>query len=72
MRQRDRLLNWMLAGGRVTRLSAVNDFGLFELSARMGEIEQTHTVSRKKIKVMTRHSGMVPVMEYWIDARYSA
>ena len=66
--QTERLLAWMQVGGYVTRLSAVTDFGIFELSTRIGEIEaRGHIVSRQKIKVPTRFGGVVPVMQYWIE-----
>jgi hypothetical protein len=64
MNQTERLLTH-LQTAPVTRLSALIDLGIFELSARIGELEkQGHKFNKPRIKVTNRFGESVTVVEY--------
>lgn len=61
--QRDKLVELMLTGMRVTRLYCVDNRIAWEVSARMNEIEKEYCIEiqRKRIKL-----GNLSMSEYWI------
>ena len=68
MSQERRLLDAMMAGMKITRLSALTELGIFELSARVKMIESWgYTIQRKTIEVTNRWGEKTRVKQYWID-----
>jgi len=66
--QETRLLAWLKSGLTITRLLALTELGIFELSARIKKLEESHTVQRKTITVVNRFGEKTRVKEYWIAA----
>ena len=62
--QRDTLVKLMLTGMKVTRLYCVDNKIAWEVSSRMGEIENEYliVIQRKRVK-----HGSLNMTEYWID-----
>jgi len=66
MSQASRLKEHFDAGKSITRLSALTDLGIFELSARVIDLENIGmTIDRKRITVTNRWGEKVSVTEYW-------
>lgn len=66
--QAGRLLDALLDGMAVTRLSALTELGIFELSARIKDLEAIgHTIQRKTVEVTNRWGEKTRVKQYWID-----
>ena len=62
-----RLLDALIDGMKITRLSALTELGIFELSARIKDLEDIgHTIHRKTITVTNRWGEQTRVKEYWI------
>lgn len=69
MSQESRLLSAFLAGRKITRLSALTELGIFELSARIKDLEAVgHTIKRRRVTVHNRWGEKASVCEYWIEA----
>lgn len=67
--QEMRLLEWLQAGMTITRLLALTELGIFELSARIKKLESTgNTIHRKTVTVTNRFGEKTRVKEYWIAA----
>lgn len=67
--QEARLLDWLRRGLTITRLLALTELGIFELSARVKKLESCgHTISRKTVTVRNRWNEKTRVKEYWIEA----
>lgn len=67
--QEQRLLDWLRSGLTVTRLLALTELGIFELSARIKDLESVgHTVKRRRITVQNRWGEKASVCEYWMEA----
>lgn len=67
--QEQRLLNHLQAGNAITRLDALTDLGIFELSARVIGLENKgYKIPRKRIKVTNRFGETVNVAEYRMDS----
>lgn len=67
--QEQRLLDWLKSGLTVTRLLALTELGIFELSARIKDLEAGgHTVKRRRVTVHNRWGEKASVCEYWIEA----
>jgi hypothetical protein len=64
--QEARLLAWLQSGKTITRLLALTELGIFELSARIKKLEESHTIQRKTITVTNRFSERTRVKEYWL------
>jgi hypothetical protein len=65
MTQTERLKEALTSGHKITRLTALVDLGIFELSARIGELEkQGHKFNKPRIKVTNRFGESVTVVEY--------
>ena len=63
--QKERLRNHLESGKSITRLSALTDLGIFELSSRIGElVADGFEINRQRIKVVNRFGEVVNVMEY--------
>ena len=68
MSQRSEILQHMLNGGTVTRLTAFTMFGCSELSSRIGEIESDGwPIRHDPIEVEARNGKMKHVTEYSLD-----
>ncbi len=66
--QSQRLFNHLASGGKTHRLHALIELGIFELSARVIELEhQGHTIQRKRIEVENRFGEKIKVAEYWME-----
>lgn len=67
--QEMRLLEWLKAGMSITRLLALTELGIFELSARIKKLEgDGNTIQRKTVTVVNRFGEKTRVKEYWIAA----
>lgn len=65
--QAERLLEYFESGRRITRLDAYQILGIFELSARVVELEKKgHVIDKNRITVINRFNEKIRVMEYWI------
>jgi|DEB0MinimDraft_6_1074348.scaffolds.fasta_scaffold179987_2 hypothetical protein len=63
--QKNRLREFLDSGRSVTRLSAFNELGIVELSARICNLEREgYSVSKERIKVVNRFNETVTVMKY--------
>lgn len=60
--QEARLLDWLRNGMTITRLLALTELGIFELSARI------KVINRKTVTVVNRWGEKTRVKEYWIEA----
>jgi len=68
--QASRLLNHLQSGQSITRLSALTELGIFELSARIIDLENMgHVIHRHRIEVENRFGEKVRVAEYWIESQ---
>jgi hypothetical protein len=66
--QAERLLDWLQAGNKVTRLTALVELGIFELSARVIDLEaKGYVIDRKRIRVTNRFGEVANVAEYWLS-----
>ncbi len=73
MTQTERLKEALTSGHKITRLSALVDLGIFELSARIGELEkQGHKFNKPRIKVTNRFGESVTVVEYSLKKELGA
>ena len=71
--QAQRLLAHLKEGGVVTRFNALAEFGIFELSARVIDLENAgYVISRDRIQVNNRWGEKVSVCRYWMDAERAA
>jgi len=65
--QEGRLLEWFKSGRTITRLEALVELGIFELSSHVIDLEEAgHVVHRKRIKVTNRYGETARVAEYWL------
>ena len=65
MSQRTRLREHLESGKSITRLSALTELGIFELSSRIGELEsEGFEVDKQRIKVTNRWNESVTVTKY--------
>jgi len=63
--QKNRLREFLDSGRSVTRLSAFNELGIVELSARICNLEREgYSVQKERIKVVNRFNETVTVMKY--------
>ena len=68
MSQLERLEEHFLSGKTITRLTAINELGIFELSSRVGELESKGcVVPRKDVTVINRWNEKVRVKLYWME-----
>lgn len=63
--QAGRLLEHLNAGKSITRLSALVELGIFELSSRVIDLQnEGHVINKKRIKVTNRFNESTTVTEY--------
>ena len=63
--QRYRLLDYLNTGKSITRITAFYDVGIFELAARIGDLEKEgHVFNRPRVKVTNRFGETISVVEY--------
>jgi hypothetical protein len=63
--QEQRLADWLLSGRKITRLEALIELGIFELSARIKALESKGwVIPRKTVKVTNRFGETLPCKEY--------
>lgn len=68
MKQRERLLEHLKTGDSIDRLRALNLLGIFELSARIIDLEERgHLISKTRKSVMNRWGEKIRVTEYRIN-----
>lgn len=66
--QANRLFNHLKSGGVTHRLHALIELGIFELSARVIDLErQGHQISKRRIEVENRFGEKVKVVEYGLE-----
>ncbi len=63
--QREKILDFLQSGGKLTRLSALRDFGVIELPARICELKKEgYAIISKPKQIETTHNGLVTIAEY--------
>lgn len=63
-----RLKDHFESGKTITRLTALTDLGIFELSSRVIQLEkQGMEIKRKWVKVTNRWNETIRVKEYWTE-----
>jgi hypothetical protein len=66
--QHNRLLEWLKSGKTITRLEALIELGIFELSARIIDLEEMgYKIPRKTITVRNRFGEKARVKEYRLE-----
>ena len=70
--QKRDLLNYLQRYGAITRLHAMRELGIMELSSRVGELEREGwTIPRQRINVVARNGRIATVMEYYTPDQMS-
>lgn len=65
--QCQRLLNHFKAGKSINRLTALTELGIFELSARIKQLEKEgFCIHRERIEVQNRFKETCRCMRYWM------
>lgn len=65
--QEMRLLDWLQSGKKISRLEALVELGIFELSARIKKLEALgYVIPRKRKTITNRYGEKGSVQEYWI------
>lgn len=66
--QTKQILEYMLAGNKITPYEALRKFGCFRLTSRIWDIEQLTGIrpKRERVKVKNAQGQQVYVMQYWI------
>lgn len=68
MTQTQRLLNHLQSGKPITRLSALIDLGIFELSARIVEIQRLgYSIHKESVKITNRFGEVCRVTRYSME-----
>lgn len=68
MTQKTRVLQWLQEGKTLTRLQALTELGIFELSARLIELKRDgHKIKSESITVQNRWGEKCRVAQYWMD-----
>lgn len=68
MKQRERLLEHLKTGDSIDRLRALNLLGIFELSARIIDLEDRgHLISKKRKTITNRWGENCRVVEYSLN-----
>jgi hypothetical protein len=68
--QKERLKNFLDKGGKVHRLNALTRLGIFELSARLGELgKEGYPIDKNWIVINNRFGEKIDVMLYWKDTK---
>lgn len=66
--QAQRLLAHLQSGKEITRLTALSDLGIFELSARVIDLEHAgYVIPRDRIQVENRFGEKISVARYWME-----
>jgi len=67
--QASRLLEHMKQGKAIDRLSALVDLGVFELSARIIDLQNAgHSINKKRKQIINRFGEKASVVEYSLKA----
>ena len=68
MTQKARVLSWLKEGKTLTRLQALTELGIFELSSRIGELQKDgHNIKSESITVQNRWGEKCRVAQYWME-----
>ena len=68
MSQRERLLDHLQSGDTIDRLRALTELGIFELSARIIDLEeQGFNIDKKRKTVANRWGEKIRVVEYRLN-----
>jgi hypothetical protein len=62
--QNEKILSYLKAGKKLTPLQALNKFGCFRLSARVGELKREHPIKMKMVAVNDKH-----VAQYYYETK---
>ena len=66
--QKKRLMAFFKTGQKITSLEALNDLGIYRLSARMSELENIGVpISRERLQVINRYGEQIRIKRYWIE-----
>jgi len=65
MSQQDRILNYLKAGRKLTRLNAWDELGILEAPARISELRaQGHQIKTRMFPVNNRYGEIVKIAEW--------
>lgn len=68
MSQKTRVLQWLQEGKTLTRLQALTELGVFELSSRIGELQDDgNKIKVDMISVQNRWGEKCRVAQYWME-----
>ncbi len=68
MSQKQRILQAMQRGQRITSLNALSDHGVMDLPKRISELRQDgNSIEQCSRKVLNRFGGTAIINEYWIE-----
>lgn len=66
--QKKRLMAFFRTGQKITSLEALNDLGIYRLSARLSELENIGVpISRERLQVVNRYGEQIRIKRYWIE-----
>lgn len=66
--QKKRLMAFFKTGQKITSLEALNDLGIYRLSARLSELENIGVpISRERLQVVNRYGEQIRIKRYWIE-----
>jgi hypothetical protein len=65
--QREKILDYLVKGGRLTALKAQEKFGCMRLGARIFELKDRFNIRSQFISVKNRNGDAVKVKEYWME-----
>lgn len=65
--QREKILDYLVKGGRLTALKAQEKFGCMRLGARIFELKNSYDIQSKFVMVKNRFGETVKVKEYWLE-----
>ena len=68
MSQKTRVLEWLQEGKTLTRLQALTELSIFELSARLIELKRDgYDIKSKSITVENKYGEKCRVAQYWME-----
>lgn len=66
--QKKRLMAFFKTGQKITSLEALDDLGIYRLSARLSELENIGVpISRERTQVVNRYGEQIRIKRYWIE-----
>lgn len=64
--QCERLLNYLLTGGKINPLRSWQTLGIYRLAARINDLRKQYPIQSKIIEVKNQFGDTAHVAQYWI------